>query len=182
MSTKQKPSLASGKAAKKSRHNPNLRKQTSIVGSKSNMTIVPKHEVYKDALILLDDKIYGKNQVPEVVKDSLFVYQVVSYDYDAETFTAAYQKRTIRPDGNVFTEYIEDEEETLLPGISIDNVVGGAKLYRQALNRVHRDEDLRKAAAAKVLEEKSKGEVDVSDIMAIAKEKGKLVLMFLYFS
>ncbi len=104
------------------------------------------------------------------------------YDYDAETFTAAYQKCTICHNGNVFTECIEDEEETLLPGILIDDVVAGAKLYRQALDRVHRDEDLRKAAATKVLEENSKGKVDVSDIMEIAKEKGKLVLMFLYLS
>ncbi len=109
------------------------------MGSKSNVTIVPKHEVYKDALILLDNKIYGMNNVLEVVKDSLFVYRVVSYDYDAETFTAAYQKCTICHNGNVFTECIEDEEETFLPGILIDDVVAGAKLYRQALNRVHRD-------------------------------------------
>ncbi len=179
MSTKQKSSSASGKTAKKACPNLNLCKQTSIVGSKSNVSIVPKPKVYKDALILLDDKIYVKNQVPEEVKGSLFVYQVVSYDYDAETFSALYQKRTIHPDGNVFTEYIEDEEETLLPGISIDNVVAGVKLYRQALNRVHCDQDLRKAAAAKVLEEKSKGEVDMSDITAIAKEKGKSVLLSL---
>ena len=75
-------------------------------------------EKYTDSLILLGDKIYGKN-VPNVAKGKLFKYKVGKYESDQKEFKLHFMHQLIEPEGTNWIGFPSNEEDKIMKKVEL---------------------------------------------------------------
>ena len=107
-------------------------------------------EKYTDSLILLGDKIYGKN-VPNVAKGKLFKYKVGKYESDQKEFKLHFMHQLIEPEGTNWIGFPSNEEDKIMKKVELQLVDKGKELYIKAHGRIQKAKRDAEAAARKTI-------------------------------